>query len=67
MDVNRIVADIINREGISQKQLADRVGVSRQAISQMVNGNDMKVSTLLAILNVLGYSIQVVKDGGDDE
>ena len=67
MEVNKIIADIMNKECISQKQLADRIGVSRQAVSQMVNGNDMRVSTLLTILNVLGYTIQVVKGGEYDE
>lgn len=66
MEVNRIIANIMDREGVSQKKLADRMGISRQAVSQMVNGNDMKVSTFLALLSALGYTVQVMRGDESD-
>ena len=67
MSVNKIIIDIMDRESITQKQLSDKLHISRQAVSQMVKGKDMRVSTLLTILNVLGYTIQVIKVGEYDE
>ena len=69
MNIQGIIADIMSYEGVTQIELAKRINVSRQAISQMINSKDMKISTVLTILDALGYTFKIVKGGGleDDE
>lgn len=38
-DIYRMVAEYIKKEGINQTQLAEKIGVSRSYISQIMNGN----------------------------
>ena len=38
-DIYRVVSDYIANEGINQTQLADKLGVSKGYISQILNGN----------------------------
>lgn len=66
MNMADIIKDIMKRQGINQKKLADRVGISKQAVSQMLNSEDMKVSTARMLLGALGYCLQVVREDEDD-
>ena len=63
MKMQSILIDIMQREGITQSELADKLDISRQAMSKMLKGNDMKLSTVLSILEILGYSFMIEKDG----
>lgn len=38
-EIYRMVADYIEKEGINQSQLADKLGVTKGYISQIMNGN----------------------------
>lgn len=38
-DIYRMVAEYIKKEGINQTQLAEKIGVSKSYISQIMNGN----------------------------
>lgn len=39
--------------GLSRQELTQKAGVSRQAVYRLFKGNDVQVSTLLAVLEVL--------------
>jgi transcriptional regulator with XRE-family HTH domain len=39
--------------GLTRQQLTERAGVSRQAVYRLFKGNDVQVSTLLAVMAVL--------------
>ena len=68
MNATDIVIDIIKREGRSQKWLADRMGVSKQMVSKTLHSqDDMRVSTFVFMLTILGYTFKVIKAGEDDE
>ena len=50
-------------EGVTQNQLAKKMKVSRQAVSEMLRGDgDMKLSTVLFILETLGYKFNIEKE-----
>lgn len=44
---------------ISQKQLADKMGVSQANISKVENGNDIQLSTLQRYISALGGKINI--------
>lgn len=67
MTIQEIIADIMWREGVTQTELAKKMGVSRQSVSAMLHGNDIRVSTVLQILKILGYTFKIVKGDGEDE
>lgn len=64
MKIQTILIDIMQHEGITQSELADKLDISKQAMSKMLKGNDMRLSTVLSILDILGYSFSIEKDGG---
>jgi DNA-binding XRE family transcriptional regulator len=46
--------------GLSQAQLAQRLGVSQAAISQMESGDDIQITTLKRVVKALGGELSVV-------
>ena len=67
MYIQDIIKKIMRDEGISQIKLAKLLGVSKQAVSKMLKSDDMKISTVIMILTVMGYTFRVVKAGEGDE
>ena len=68
MLIQNILKNIIRDEGITQNQLAKKLKISRQAVSEMLRSDgDMKISTVLYILETLGYTFQITKDGEKNE
>lgn len=63
MTIQQILLDIMKKEKVTNIELAKRLGVSRQAIQQMLKGDDMKISTVVVILSTLGYVFKIVRDG----
>lgn len=58
-----IIRKILKAEGVSQQELADRMGVFRQSISQMLNRESasMRFSSFQNLIKTLGYEIIVRK------
>lgn len=50
---------LLQKDGLSQQRLADRMGTLRQNVSQMLNRgkNDMKYSNFKKIVSILGYEV----------
>lgn len=62
MKIQNVLLDIMQKEGVSQSDLAERMNISRQAMSQMLKGKDMRLSSVLSILEILGYSFTIEKE-----
>lgn len=57
MDVTEAICDILEREGISRQELANRIGRSKGFVSQVLNGSrNMTLNTLSEIAQALGYT-----------
>src|SRR5260221_12164246 len=53
----RIIAEALDREGMSQKSLSERTGISEKHLSQIINGEaSITVETSLSLENALGGS-----------
>ncbi|MFM9923782.1 helix-turn-helix transcriptional regulator [Variovorax sp. H27-G14] len=46
--------------GLTRQQLTEQAGVSRQAVYRLLKGNDVQVSTLLAVMEVLQLDLATV-------
>ena len=67
LSIQEIILDIMEQEGITKNELAKRLGISRQAVSQMLSQDDMKMSTVVTILFELGYVFNIEKVGVSNE
>ena len=56
--VKRIIEYRVKNK-LSQKQLADKVGVTQQHISKIENGEFSSISTLEKVLLFLGYTVKM--------
>ena len=65
MNIQDILKDIMRNEGVSQVELARRMGFTKQAMSAMLKQKDMKVSTVVMLLYELGYCFEIKKIARD--
>ena len=61
MRIQDIFRSIMKKEHMSQGELARRLGVSKQAVSTMMHNRDIKLFTVLSVLDVLGYDFKIEK------
>ena len=61
------IADRRKAIGLSQDELAHRVGIGRQALSAIENGGDFKMQTLDNLAIVLGVSVDFIIYGKNEE
>ena len=62
-DAAEIVRKILEKEGINQRELAEKMGITRQNVSQMLNRNkvSMRFDGFSKMIQALGYEIIVRK------
>ena len=62
MTTGEIVCRILNHKGITEKQLAEKAGVSLQTIYNIeADRTSPRMDTMLAIMRALDYEIRFVK------
>jgi transcriptional regulator with XRE-family HTH domain len=58
MEVTETLCELLEKEGISRKELAERLGKSKGFVSQLLNGGrNLTLRTVADILHVLGYKV----------
>jgi transcriptional regulator with XRE-family HTH domain len=61
MEVTETLCGILEKEKVSRKELADRLGKSKGFVSQLLNGGrNLTLRTVADILYVLGYKVTLV-------
>lgn len=63
MSIGERVREARKEAGITQQQLADKVGVSQPALSELENGDSYGTTRLAAIASVLGVSALWLETG----
>ncbi len=58
-DIIDTLNKIIDKQDVSIASVARRMGKSNQALNQQLNNNDIKISTLLNIVNALHCDIDI--------
>ena len=66
MDMATVVKRIMIEEDITQTELAKRVGLSRQRISDFLGRKNATFNTVKAIMNALDRDIVIRKKDGSD-
>jgi len=56
-EAQSIIREMLAREGMSQQQLANKIGMVRQSVSQMLTRGDMRFCSFIKMTNGLGYEI----------
>lgn len=59
MTVQQIIRDILHEKGMNQNDLARAMNVSRQAVHNILKGDDIRMSTVITMLNLLGYRFEI--------
>ena len=61
MEVTETLCELMEKEKISRKELADRLGKSKGFVSQLLNGGrNLTLRTVADILHVLGYKVSLI-------
>jgi transcriptional regulator with XRE-family HTH domain len=70
MEVTETLCELLEKEKISRKELADRLGKSKGFVSQLLNGGrNLTLRTVADIISVLGYKITLIpyKEGQEEK
>jgi transcriptional regulator with XRE-family HTH domain len=70
LEVTETLCELLEKEKISRKELADRLGKSKGFISQLLNGGrNLTLRTVADILHVLGYKVTLTpyKEGAQKQ
>jgi len=60
MEVTETLCELLEREKVSRKELAERLGKSKGFVSQLLNGGrNLTLRTVADILHVLGYKVSL--------
>jgi DNA-binding XRE family transcriptional regulator len=59
MQAEMLLAQLRRLEGVTQVELADKLGVKQPAISQLEQADDMQISTLQRIVKALGGVLEI--------
>lgn len=60
LEVTEIICELLDKDKISRKELADRLGKSKGFISQLLGGGrNLTLRTVADILHVLGYKVTI--------
>ena len=60
MEVTETLCELLEKEKISRKELADRLGKTKGFVSQLLNGGrNLTLRTVADILHVLGYKVSL--------
>ena len=61
MEVTETICELLEKEKISRKELADRLGKTKGFVSQLLNGGrNLTLRTVADILHVLGYKVSLM-------
>ena len=60
MEVTEMLCELLEKENVSRKELAERLGKSKGFVSQLLNGGrNLTLRTVADILHVLGYKVAI--------
>ncbi|OWQ90871.1 hypothetical protein CDN99_11970 [Roseateles aquatilis] len=57
------LAVALDASGLTRQQLTEHAGVSRQALYRLLKGQDVQLSTVLAVMDALGVDLALVPRG----
>ncbi|WP_081724900.1 helix-turn-helix domain-containing protein [Gordonia alkanivorans] len=67
-EVMKVLLQAVKASGLSQRELAARVGVSEARVSQILNGDgNIRVAAVARYLNALGYTAQISAEAHTDK
>jgi len=65
MKLGMLIAEMRKHSGMTQTELADRLGIGQSTISQIESADDMHLATLKKIVGELGGEVVIHMPNGD--
>jgi transcriptional regulator with XRE-family HTH domain len=65
--LSRLLQEYMTNKELSEKDVAQRIGVNRSVIRRVVNNQSIDIDTLLKITDLLGVPIEEILDIKEDE
>lgn len=59
-DAAEIINKMMEKEGMTQIQLAQKMGITRQRVSRLISGN-MRYENFVRIVKAAGYDVKIEK------
>ena len=59
MQVEMLLAELRKLEGVTQVELAEKLGIKQPAVSQLEQQDDMQINTLQRIVKALGGVLEI--------
>lgn len=59
LEFTELVADLLGKQGISQSELARRLGVSRPVVCRLLGGENATLGRVADVLLALGYEVKM--------
>ena len=59
-DASEIIKKMMEKEGMTQIQLAQKMGITRQRVSRLISGN-MRYENFARIVKSAGYDVKIEK------
>ena len=63
MTKHEIVSLAMSRRGLNQRTLAEKLGITQQGASRLLKAKDMRVESLINLLDVLECELVIKVDG----
>jgi len=62
-----LLAELRKHSGLTQQELADKLGISQPSLSQMESQDDMQISTLSRLVDSVGGKLELIVHLPDGE
>lgn len=59
LDAKEFIKDLLSKKNISQKKVAEMIGITPMAVSKMLASKEMQLGTFIKVLNLLGYEVTI--------
>lgn len=63
-ELSKAIDDLIQQNGIKKTWLADKLGISRQALDKMFNKKFFSLDDANKILSTIGYTAEIIIKNG---
>ncbi len=65
LKISEIIGILCKREGITKKELAERMGTTRQNLNYLLNKDNFRINEIIKIADCLGYTFNYSFDKKD--
>ena len=65
MKIGMLIADLREQNGMTQQEIADKLGITQPSVSKMEAGEEMQLTTLRKLVGAMGGEVVLHMPSGD--